>query len=179
MASGRGGFPRGSAADLAPEQMTIIVDFAGYRCAADTWLPPRAAHCAPVRSLLNAPPIKTSLATLHILQDQYPERLGQAILVSAPTLFLVSWKVIAPFLDARTTAKIHFVEPTTEEGRATLASLVDPSQLDASLGGTGSMPWDFAAFTARVTAAETEAKRAEAAEIAALRAQAAGIAPSE
>ena len=33
MASGRGGFPRGSGADLAPEQMTIMVDFAGYRCA--------------------------------------------------------------------------------------------------------------------------------------------------
>ena len=33
MASGRAGFPRGSKADLAPEQMTIMVDFAGYRCA--------------------------------------------------------------------------------------------------------------------------------------------------
>ena len=31
MASGQGGFPRGSAADLAPEQMTILIDFTGYR----------------------------------------------------------------------------------------------------------------------------------------------------
>ena len=132
-----------------------------------------------MRSLLNAPPIKTSLATLHILQDQYPERLGQAILLSPPTLFSVAWKVIAPFLDARTTAKIHFVDPATDDGRTTLASLLDTSLLDVSLGGTGSMPWSFDAFVARVTAAEAEAKRAEAAEIAALRAQAAGIAPSE
>ena len=33
MASGKGGFPRGSAADLAPEQLTILIDFTGYRCA--------------------------------------------------------------------------------------------------------------------------------------------------
>jgi hypothetical protein len=119
------------------------------------------------------------LATLHILQDQYPERLGQAILLSPPTLFHVAWKVIAPFLDARTTAKIHFVDPTTEEGRAVMATLLDPSQLDVSLGGTGSQPWNFDAFAARVTAAEVEAKRAEAAEVAALRAQAAGSPQSE
>jgi hypothetical protein len=31
MASGQGGFPRGSGADLAPEQMTILIDFTGYR----------------------------------------------------------------------------------------------------------------------------------------------------
>lgn len=135
-------------------------------------LSPRAALC----SLMNAPPIKTSLATLHILQDQYPERLGQAILLSPPTLFQVAWKVIAPFLDARTTAKIHFVDPTTEEGRRVMATLLEPSQLDVSLGGTSNMPWDFEAFSARVTAAEEEAKRTEAAEVAALRAQAAGIA---
>jgi hypothetical protein len=195
MASGRAGFARGSRADLAPEQMTIMVDFSGYRrvhwplrhssgtaqrCHAHSrHACTLHAHAAPMRSLLNAPPIKTSLATLHILQDQYPERLGQAILLSPPTVFQIAWKVIAPFLDARTTAKIHFVDPATEEGRATMASLLDPSQLDASLGGTGSMPWDFQHFTARVTAAEAEAKGAEAAEVAALRAQAAGIAPSE
>ena len=181
MASGRAGFPRGSGADLAPEQLTIMVDFAGYRCALDAW----SASCyalrahAARRSLLNAPPIKTSLATLSILQDQYPERLGQAILLSPPTLFQVAWKVIAPFLDARTTAKIHFVDPMTDEGRKLMATLLDASQLDVSLGGTCSMPWDFDAFAKRVSAAEAEAKRADAAEVAALRAQAAGIPQGE
>ena len=131
--------------------------------------------CVALRSLFNAPPIKTSLATLHILQDQYPERLGQAILLSPPTLFQVAWKVIAPFLDARTTAKIHFVEPTTEEGRRVMATLLDPSQLDVALGGTSELPFNFDAFERRVMAAEEEEKRAEAAEVAALRAQAAGI----
>jgi len=121
--------------------------------------------------------MKTSLATLHILQDQYPERLGQAILLSPPTLFHIAWKVISPFLHERTVAKIHFVDPTTEQGRAVMATLLDPAHLDVSLGGTCAMPWDFAAFSQRVSAAETEAKRAEAAEVAALRAQAAGILP--
>jgi hypothetical protein len=31
MSAGRGGFPRGVKAELAAEQMTILIDFTGYR----------------------------------------------------------------------------------------------------------------------------------------------------
>lgn len=111
--------------------------------------------------------MKTSMETLHILQNHYPERLGCAILFAPPKLFQVFWAVVHPFLDARTAAKIHFVDVATTHGRQELAKLFDLSQLDKSLGGTATQPWDFAAFSARVTAAEQEARRAEAAAIAA------------
>jgi polyribonucleotide 5'-hydroxyl-kinase len=44
-------FPRGAGVDLASEQMTLLVDFTDY-------------------SILNAPPTKTSMETMHILQNQ-------------------------------------------------------------------------------------------------------------
>ncbi len=162
MPKGQGGYPLGAGADLAPEQMTVVVDFAGY-------------------SIFNAPPTQTSLETLRIMLNHYPERLGCAVLLSPPTLFQVFWGVAQPFLDARTVAKIHFIDPATPAGAAQLGTLLDLSQLDASLGGTGgpegALPWDAAAYDARVIAEErafrdADAKAAAAARKAQLEAQA-------
>jgi hypothetical protein len=125
----------------------------------------RSRVCRWACSVLNAPPMKTSMDTLAIMQNHYPERLGCAILFAPPKLFQVFWAVVHPFLDARTAAKIHFVDVATQHGRDELASLFGPAlaKLDKSLGGSAVQPWDFPAFTAWVTAAEEEAKRAEAA----------------
>jgi polyribonucleotide 5'-hydroxyl-kinase len=112
--------------------------------------------------VFNAPPMKTSMETLSIMQNQYPERLGCAILFAPPKLFTVFWAMVTPFLDARTTAKIHFVDAATAHGQAELRKLFDLSQLDSSLGGTASQPWDFQAWGAWVSASEADAKRAEA-----------------
>jgi hypothetical protein len=54
--------------------MTWLVDFDGY-------------------SVWNAPPVSTSLATLSILQNHYPERLGAAVCYHAPRLFSGTWAV--------------------------------------------------------------------------------------
>ena len=113
--------------------------------------------------------------TLGIMQNHFPERLGVAILFVPPKFFQVCWSVVHPFLDARTNAKIRFVDPSTAAGRTELATLLDLSQLDTSLGGTASQPWDFAAFRAWVSGEEREARAAEAAAVAALRQQAAGL----
>jgi hypothetical protein len=49
------GVARGSGVELVPEQLCIVIDYAGW-------------------SLYNAPSAKTSKETLGILLDQYPER---------------------------------------------------------------------------------------------------------
>lgn len=41
--------------------------------------------------------------------DQYPERLGLAVMVDAPFLFHQSFKMLKPFLDAVTVKKVVFV----------------------------------------------------------------------
>eukprot|EP00285_Hemiselmis_virescens_P010439 CAMPEP_0173382422 /NCGR_PEP_ID=MMETSP1356-20130122/4925_1 /TAXON_ID=77927 ORGANISM="Hemiselmis virescens, Strain PCC157" /NCGR_SAMPLE_ID=MMETSP1356 /ASSEMBLY_ACC=CAM_ASM_000847 /LENGTH=274 /DNA_ID=CAMNT_0014336751 /DNA_START=56 /DNA_END=877 /DNA_ORIENTATION=+ len=56
-----------------------------------------------------SPPFKTSKATLTILQDHYPERLGKFLILSAPWYFHMFFKAISPFIDPETKEKIEFV----------------------------------------------------------------------
>lgn len=50
-------------------------------------------------SIRNASPMKTSMKTLGILQNHYPETLGVAYFVSPPFVFRSFWKVSRPSLD--------------------------------------------------------------------------------
>ena len=77
------------------EQLVILLDFTGY-------------------TLFNAPPFKTSLETLKILQDCYCERLGEALLLNPPTVFRVLWKLLRPFIDPRTLKKINILPKNFE-----------------------------------------------------------------
>lgn len=45
-----------------------------------------------------------------ILQTHYPEILGQAYIVNAPFIFRACWRIIRPWLDPVTAAKIQFVQ---------------------------------------------------------------------
>ena len=135
MAGSSDGHVRGAAADLAPEQWTVLVDFTGF-------------------SLMNSPPMKTTMETLRILQNHYPERMGQAILFAPPRLFRATWAIIKPFVDVKTVAKIHFVDATTPHGQTELLKLFDISQLDTSLGGKADLPWDFKEWKADMAAAD-------------------------
>ena len=54
--------------------MTWLIDFEGY-------------------SMRNAPPVRTSINVMSILQNHYPERLGGAVCYHAPGLFSLTWKV--------------------------------------------------------------------------------------
>eukprot|EP00898_Chlorokybus_atmophyticus_P003636 jgi/Chlat1/4273/Chrsp29S00323 len=65
-------------------------------------------------------------------QNNYPEHLGQMLIVNAPLLFKGVWKVIQPWLDKRTQKKIQ-VLGSDYQGK--LLELVDAENLPDFLGG--------------------------------------------
>lgn len=82
-------------------------------------------------SIAKFPSLATSKATLSVLQDHYPERLGMAVIVNPPQLFSALYSAISPFVDPVTRAKIMFVK-----GEKQLHQQIDPAQISLSLGGT-------------------------------------------
>ncbi|KAE8703065.1 Sec14p-like phosphatidylinositol transfer family protein isoform 2 [Hibiscus syriacus] len=77
--------------------------------------------------------IRAYLASLSILQDCYPERLGKLIIVHVPYIFMTAWKVVYPFIDSRTKKKIVFVE--NKKLKSALLEDIDESQLPDIYGG--------------------------------------------
>uniref|UniRef100_A0A6T6NEM1 CRAL-TRIO domain-containing protein n=1 Tax=Timspurckia oligopyrenoides TaxID=708627 RepID=A0A6T6NEM1_9RHOD len=51
----------------------------------------------------------TGKKSLALFSDQYPERLGKAILLDSPYVFSGLWKILSPIIDSRTHAKVEFV----------------------------------------------------------------------
>ena len=113
---------------LPQDQLIVLLDFTGY-------------------TMRNAPSLKSSLETLKILQDYYCERLGEALLLNPPSVFRFLWKLIRPFIDKRTLAKINFLPKSFVECDL-LKERFDLEDLDASLGGTGDHPFDFEKYGA-------------------------------
>eukprot|EP00162_Nutomonas_longa_P007895 comp18109_c0_seq1/m.31778 comp18109_c0_seq1/g.31778 ORF comp18109_c0_seq1/g.31778 comp18109_c0_seq1/m.31778 type:complete len:217 (-) comp18109_c0_seq1:6-656(-) len=68
-------------------------------------------------------------------EKYYPERLGKALLVNSPWLFWGCWKIISPWLDKRTSSKVHFVD--TKQ----LDEHIDKDNLTKFLGGNDD--WEF------------------------------------
>lgn len=100
----------------APDhKMAWLIDFVGY-------------------SLRTAPPVKVSLNCLNILQNHYPERLGLAVCFHAPSLFSITYKAVAPFIDPVTAKKIVFIEKNAA-GQAKMESLFDMTQMEQCMGG--------------------------------------------
>jgi hypothetical protein len=48
-------------------------------------------------------------STIKMLQDHYPERMGKAYIINAPTIFEMFWAVVYPVLDPVTRSKVEFV----------------------------------------------------------------------
>ncbi|XP_076898160.1 sec14 cytosolic factor-like [Bidens hawaiensis] len=77
--------------------------------------------------------IRGFLAALSILQDYYPERLGKLFIVHVPYVFMTAWKMVYPFIDEKTKAKIVFVE--NKQLKSTLMKDIDEDQLPEIYGG--------------------------------------------
>ncbi|PKA47593.1 Patellin-4 [Apostasia shenzhenica] len=78
--------------------------------------------------------IRAYLASLDILQNNYPERLGKLLFVHVPYLFMKAWKIIYPFIDNNTKCKIVFVED--KNMKAKLLEEIDGDQLPEKYGGS-------------------------------------------
>lgn len=97
--------------DLMPagvETVSLMIDFSD-----------RAKH----------PSIGTSLKVLKILQTHYPERLGCAYIVNVPFLVRTFFRLISPFIDPVSAAKMKFNPNVVEDG------YIDPNQLMNKWGG--------------------------------------------
>lgn len=110
------------------EKWNLLIDFDGY-------------------SILNAPPMKTSKATLSTMQNHYPERLHKAYLISAPWLFNAVFKAISPFIDPVTRDKIVFVN----KPQSLFDSGFSRSSVETCLGGDSQYVFDQSAYIASDT----------------------------
>eukprot|EP00898_Chlorokybus_atmophyticus_P007943 jgi/Chlat1/814/Chrsp104S01313 len=110
------------------EKMTWLIDYKGW-------------------SLRKSPPMKTSLETLSILQNHYPERLAKAVCFDPPTIFNMFYKAVRPFVDPKTKEKIVFVGAKDKNMAQVMGDIFDLSKLEKSVGGTSNWEFDFARYS--------------------------------
>ncbi|KAI8084267.1 CRAL-TRIO domain-containing protein [Gilbertella persicaria] len=72
-------------------------------------------------------------AIAEIVQNYYPETLHRLFIVNAPSAFVVMFKVIKPWLNARTLEKIHVLGNNYQ---SILLKYIEPENLPDFLGGT-------------------------------------------
>ncbi|CAD6228377.1 unnamed protein product [Miscanthus lutarioriparius] len=77
--------------------------------------------------------IRAYIAAIEIMQNYYPERLGKALMIHVPYIFMKAWKMIYPFIDTNTRDKFVFVEDKSLQ--ETLRREIDEGQLPEFLGG--------------------------------------------
>eukprot|EP00455_Lapot_gusevi_P014478 TRINITY_DN1722_c0_g1_i13.p1 TRINITY_DN1722_c0_g1~~TRINITY_DN1722_c0_g1_i13.p1 ORF type:complete len:280 (-),score=76.31 TRINITY_DN1722_c0_g1_i13:140-979(-) len=72
-------------------------------------------------------------AIIKVSQDNYPEMLNKLIVVNVPWFFNVAWKIVKPWLNERTLAKIIILGTNYQEE---LHRYIDPANLPEWLHGT-------------------------------------------
>ncbi|KAF9968374.1 hypothetical protein BGZ70_004534 [Mortierella alpina] len=98
---------------LMPEgvqNLCIIIDFAGS-------------------SMTKNPGVGVARDILHVLGNHYPERLCRAYIIHAPWFFFPFYKLVSPFIDPVTKAKLNFVDMKKQKPKAIVST---PSSADAS-----------------------------------------------
>jgi len=77
--------------------------------------------------------VRAYIAAIEIMQNYYPERLGKALMIHVPYLFMKAWKMVQPFIDANTKDKFVFVDDKKLE--ETLRRELDETQVPDMYGG--------------------------------------------
>ncbi|XP_038989371.1 phosphatidylinositol transfer protein 3-like [Phoenix dactylifera] len=77
--------------------------------------------------------IQGFFAALEIFQNNYPERLGKALMIHVPYIFMKAWKIIYPFIDSNTKNKYVFVDEKNTKDK--LLEEIHESQLPEIYGG--------------------------------------------
>ncbi|KAH7050763.1 CRAL-TRIO domain-containing protein [Linnemannia elongata] len=94
------------------ENLCIIIDFAGS-------------------SMTKNPGVAVAREIINVLGSHYPERLGKAYIIHAPWFFFPFFKLISPFIDPVTKAKINFVDMKKQKPK-TKSVISAPSSAAAS-----------------------------------------------
>ncbi|KAK4274093.1 hypothetical protein QN277_017375 [Acacia crassicarpa] len=112
------------------EQMVWLIDFQGFNL----------SHIS----------VKVTRETAHVLQDQYPERLGLAILYNPPKFFEPFFKMVKPLLEPETYNKIKFVYSDDQNTKKIMEDLFDMDRLESSFGGNNNSKFDINIYAERM-----------------------------
>jgi hypothetical protein len=105
------------------EKVTLVVDFKSFS------------------QLTGMSQIKISQEFMKILSDHMPERLGNALIVNAPWIWGVFWKIISPIIDDVTKQKVKILKRTTD-----LLEYFTEDQLEKDYGGKNEYKYDFETY---------------------------------
>ncbi|KAL5703925.1 hypothetical protein ACHQM5_022417 [Ranunculus cassubicifolius] len=112
------------------EQMVWLIDFHGFNL----------SHIS----------VKVTKETAHVLQDQYPERLGIAILYNPPKIFESFWTVVKPFLEPKTYRKVKFCYSNDPNSKKIMEDLFDMEKLETAFGGNNETGFDINEYASRM-----------------------------
>jgi len=88
------------------------------------------------RSMTYADAVQGSLHMVKIFEANYPDTLKVAIIVNAPSVFSMMWKLVKPFVSEVTHAKLQFVGSFSEETASkTINRFIAKEKLPEKYGG--------------------------------------------
>lgn len=101
-------------------------------------------------SLRNAPAMKISMATLNVMQNHYPETMGQAFFVSPPLVFKGFWKVGGWLHKGHDSSAWHGEQVARGSLDSLLPALIFLRAMETykrAARDSARCPWPFIAFT--------------------------------
>ncbi|KAI3689281.1 hypothetical protein L2E82_47235 [Cichorium intybus] len=119
------------------EQMIWLIDFDGFN--------------------LSNVSINSTKETANVLQNQYPERLGLAILYNPPKFFEPFYKMVKPFLEPKTANKVKFVYADDPNTKGIMDNLFCMDELESAFGGKDEEYFDIKKYAEKMI--EDDAKR--------------------